>query len=128
MSHSQEVAPTAGRYRLFNTIGCTLVVIFSVIGLFTAHHDHDGHAEDTTLATDAESLSIDENEKPLDATAVEAEAEDAQLPNLWQLGSIPFVLLLLSIAVLPLISSTEHWWHINRHKLFTGLVLSLIHI
>ena len=127
MSHSEEVAPTAGRYRLFNTIGCTLVVILSVIGLFTAHHDHDGHdghADGTTVATNAESLSIDENGRPLDATAVEAEAEDAQLPNLWQLGSIPFVLLLLSIAVLPLISSTEHWWHINRHKLFTGLVLA----
>ncbi len=82
MSHSQEVAPTAGRYRLFNTIGCTLVVIFSVIGLLTAHHDHDGDADGTAITADAAALSIDENGKPLDATAVEAEAEDAPLPNL----------------------------------------------
>ena len=126
MPDSQEVAPSAGRYRLFNTIGCTVVVIFSVIGLFTAHHDHDGHAEETTIATDAEAVSVDGNGTPLSAETVEEEAEDAQLPPLWQLGTMPFVLLLLSIAILPLIPATEHWWHVNRHKLFVGLVLAAL--
>lgn len=124
MSHSQEVAPTAGRYRLFNTIGCTLVVILSVIGLFSAQHGHDDHGEGTPLATDASVVSVDQDGIPLSAEGVENEAKETTLPNLWQLGSIPFVLLLLSIAVLPLIPATEHWWHINRHKLCTGLVLA----
>ena len=39
---------------------------------------------------------------------------------------MPFVLLLLSIAILPLIPATEHWWHVNRHKLFVGLVLAAL--
>ena len=108
MSHSQEVAPTAGRYRLFNTIGCTLVVILSVIGLFSAQHGHDDHGEGTPLATDASVVSVDQDGIPLSAEGVENEAKEATLPNLWQLGSIPFVLLLLSIAVLPLIPATEH--------------------
>ena len=115
MSNSQEVAPSAGRYRLFNTIGCTLVVIFSVIGLFTAHHAHDGHAEETTIAADAEAVTVDENGTPASAEIVEEDAVDAPLPPLWQLGTMPFVLLLLSIAILPLIPATEHWWHINQY-------------
>tara|TARA_B100001059_G_scaffold226219_1_gene254318 strand:+ start:585 stop:2141 length:1557 start_codon:yes stop_codon:yes gene_type:complete len=124
MSHSQEVAANAGRYRLFNTIGCTLVVILSVIGLFTAQHGHDDHVESSSLTADATALSVDQDGTPLPAEDVERQAEEAQLPPMWQLGSMPFVLLLLSIAILPLIPSTEHWWHVNRHKLCTGLVLA----
>jgi len=48
------------------------------------------------------------------------------LPNmhsvhpLWPLGSLPFVLLLLAIAVLPLIPRAAHWWHANSNKLIVA--------
>jgi len=37
---------------------------------------------------------------------------------------LPFVGILLSIAILPLIPATAHWWHSNRHKLIVALVVS----
>ena len=49
-----------------------------------------------------------------------------EAPAYWSV--IPFVLLLLSIAVLPLLHKTEHWWesNINRFKVAVGLgVLTL---
>ena len=41
--------------------------------------------------------------------------------ELWAL--IPFVLMLLSIAILPLVK--EHWWENNTHKLYVSLLLAL---
>jgi len=43
-------------------------------------------------------------------------------PEWWSFA--PFVLLLLAIAILPLISSVEHWWESNRNKLIVSLVLA----
>jgi Na+/H+ antiporter NhaD/arsenite permease-like protein len=41
--------------------------------------------------------------------------------ELWAL--IPFALMLLSIAVLPLLA--EHWWENNTHKLYVSILLAL---
>ncbi|MGO1384114.1 MAG: sodium:proton antiporter [Arachnia sp.] len=38
---------------------------------------------------------------------------------------LPFVAMLLSIAVLPLLSSTEHWWEQNRNKLLVAVALGV---
>ena len=38
----------------------------------------------------------------------------------------PFVVLLLSIALLPLIPATRHWWEHNRNKLLLALGLGLV--
>ena len=46
-----------------------------------------------------------------------------KIPPIWAV--IPFVLLLLCIAILPLMHSTEHWWEQNRNRLFISLVLSV---
>jgi Na+/H+ antiporter NhaD/arsenite permease-like protein len=40
--------------------------------------------------------------------------------------SAPFAILLLCVAILPLISATEHWWHKNSSKLLVGAVLAVI--
>lgn len=42
---------------------------------------------------------------------------------LWTL--IPFVLMLLSIAVFPLVKKTEHFWESNRNKLIVSIILSI---
>ena len=38
----------------------------------------------------------------------------------WPLGALPFVALLLAIAVLPLIKATRHWWESNLNKGFVA--------
>ncbi len=43
----------------------------------------------------------------------------------WAVGSLPFALLLLAIAVLPLIPSTAHWWHSNKNKAIISLACAL---
>ena len=39
------------------------------------------------------------------------------------LWTLPFALLLLAIAVLPLVPLAHHWWERNRSKLLLGLTL-----
>ncbi len=47
-----------------------------------------------------------------------------QIPSLpWVL---PFAILLLCIAILPLIRRTSHWWEHNRNKLLVALVLAAV--
>jgi Na+/H+ antiporter NhaD/arsenite permease-like protein len=45
-------------------------------------------------------------------------------PPYWSF--IPFITLLLCIAILPLIPRTEHWWHKNGNKLLVGTCLGFI--
>ena len=42
---------------------------------------------------------------------------------LWTL--IPFILMLLSIAVFPLVKATEHLWENNKNKLIVSILLSI---
>src|SRR5262245_27496471 len=52
-----------------------------------------------------------------------AEAEPVVPPN-WVIGSLPFICLLLAIAVLPMLRGTQQWWHSNRNRLFTSIVFA----
>lgn len=45
-------------------------------------------------------------------------------PPLWTV--IPFALLLLAIAVLPLIPFTEHWWDSNLSRFIVAMALALV--
>lgn len=40
--------------------------------------------------------------------------------------TLPFVAILLAIAVLPLLRATHHWWEQNRNKLIVSVVLAAI--
>ncbi|MBL8879856.1 MAG: sodium:proton antiporter [Phycisphaerales bacterium] len=42
------------------------------------------------------------------------------------LWTLPFVAILLAIAVLPLIRATHHWWENNRNKLLVSVVLAAV--
>ncbi|MEO2048498.1 MAG: sodium:proton antiporter [Pirellulales bacterium] len=48
----------------------------------------------------------------------------AEAPPLWTI--VPFVLLLGAIAVLPLMSATEHWWENNLNRFIVSFVLGMI--
>lgn len=39
---------------------------------------------------------------------------------------LPFVTLLLMIAILPLIPKVDHWWHQNKNKLVVGLICAVL--
>jgi len=60
----------------------------------------------------------------LPAGAAFAEGDAHAAPAFW--AAIPFVAMLLSIALLPLIRGTEHWWHQNKNKLLVGSVLAVM--
>lgn len=51
-------------------------------------------------------------------------AAHAAPPPLWACG--PFVALLLSIAILPLVPATMHWWEGNRNKLIIAMLCGAI--
>ncbi len=53
-----------------------------------------------------------------------AKPEGYELPKAWAV--IPFVILLLCIAILPLIHKTEHWWEDNKNRLLVSLLLSVV--
>jgi Na+/H+ antiporter NhaD/arsenite permease-like protein len=48
----------------------------------------------------------------------------AHAPSLWSI--IPFAGLLLSIAILPLIPATEHWWESNKNRLVIALCFGAV--
>ena len=54
----------------------------------------------------------------------EDRGEEHGVPHLWQLGTVPFVLLLLAIAVLPLLRPTMHWWENNINRLAVSMILA----
>ena len=52
--------------------------------------------------------------------------DDHPLPSM--ASTVPFVTILLCIALLPLIPQTEHWWHKNQNKLLVSTILAAISI
>jgi Na+/H+ antiporter NhaD/arsenite permease-like protein len=51
----------------------------------------------------------------------EPSAGEATLPPLWGVGVMPFVLLLASIALLPILPMTHRWWESNLNRLAVAL-------
>ena len=51
-------------------------------------------------------------------------AAHSYVPPLWAV--IPFIGLLLAIAVLPLISTTANWWHHNKNRFLVASLLGLL--
>ena len=116
------------RIRIFNTLGCTVVVILSLIGLFGGHghHDHGDEPHDGEVAAHTQTAEAAEEATAGEPADLEGEQDAPAPPPMWQLGTVPFVLMLLAIAVLPLLGPTHHWWHVNRHKLLIALILSML--
>jgi len=49
---------------------------------------------------------------------------EVHAPDLWQIGVIPFIAILGSIAILPLLPATHHWWESNLNRLAVSLTLA----
>jgi len=63
---------------------------------------------------------------PALSQAAEETASPAPSVPFLLLWSLPFVLILLSIALLPLLPRVAHWWERNRNKLRVALGLSFL--
>ena len=75
----------------------------------------------------AASNTLHHAEEVAEEAAAEQEAAghaDVKAPPLW--AAIPFCVLLLCIAVLPLIPATEHFWESNLHRFYIAAGLGLI--
>lgn len=55
------------------------------------------------------------------STAAGTEHHAGPAPSVW--AALPFVAMLLSIAILPLLKATAHWWHTNRNQFIVSVCL-----
>ena len=98
-----------------------------VVSSAAAHHeehaaeDHD-HAGHDHAEHDHAEHAPEEAEEHAEEHGEEVAASHA--PPLWTV--IPFVLLLLAIAIFPLLPATEHWWESNLSRLKVAGGLGLI--
>jgi Na+/H+ antiporter NhaD/arsenite permease-like protein len=112
----------------FAIAGTVVIAILSVMG-FLSHVGHEA-------VPAAEAAAVSELEPPFIAPADPAAHESsphshdehavAAPPPMWWLGTVPFVTLLLAIAVLPLVPFTAHWWEANLHRLAVALGLAFL--
>ena len=102
-------------------------------------HEHEEAVETETVEEDETALSALETRTDMDKSAIAepvtetesvseaedvAEAPQKAIPPFWT--SVPFIILLLCIAVLPLIPATEHWWESNLHRFIVAAILGFI--
>ena len=52
-------------------------------------------------------------------------AHDVPMPQYWYIGILPFVAILGSIALLPLLQATRHWWESNMNRFFVAMLCSV---
>ena len=81
--------------------------------------DENYVADDSQDARDAR--VEDASSETETSSAESATVDEKPIPPLWT--SIPFALLLLCIAILPLIPATEHWWESNLHRFIVAAIL-----
>ena len=46
----------------------------------------------------------------------------AHMPHYWGIGILPFLVILGSIALLPLIPATHMWWESNANRFFIAML------
>ena len=126
MSDQSQEHPTSSasttRVRVINTVGCTIVIILSLIGFFSGDHGESHESGTQTEIVDTSGATVSA------AETITTENVAKEPPPLWQLGTVPFILMLLSIAVLPLLGKTHHWWEFNRHKMLVAMGLTFLTI
>ena len=125
-SHAQTPSPWP------TIIGIGLIVglyAFTIVGFpKILSEQHDEYA-DTEAVDDAHNAGETHDAVDADGADDEHDAGGAhgahgEIPATYSV--LPFVVLLGCIALLPLISTTEHWWESNFNRFFLALVLAII--
>ncbi|MDG2424862.1 MAG: sodium:proton antiporter [Phycisphaerales bacterium] len=130
-NHSKKPRTGAVVFCFFASI---VILVLLALGLSGGgHHDsEDPHTElEAVVILETETGDIPEPGMIFAQTA--SSAADTQenteasvhLPPFWGLGILPFIILLGCIAVLPLMSFTEHWWHSNLSRYLLAMALAL---
>ncbi len=117
-----------------------LVMAFLIYNHLTSDHGgHGGHEEHPAAAArppgheqegdhDIAADSRAGHDHAQDGKSGDATADTAQHgaahPPLW--ACVPFAAVLLSIALLPLIPATTHWWESNRNRLILALLFAAL--
>jgi len=119
-SVTHGISPAIDRViRAIAFAGAALVLVLSIVayvgGGGSAASSTAGHGEP------AAETSVDSA-----ATSAAQATPVKKVPPLWWLGTIPFVLLLLAIAILPLVPATAHWWESNVHRLAVAITLAFL--
>lgn len=117
-THSQSVIYriSESNNRVVSLIFLVLVVYFLLLAggvIPSAHVDLDSH-----------SAVIPETSPEVESPVSEQDPPEVFVPHTWAV--LPFVLLLLSIALLPLIRFTERWWHSNRNRFLLAITLGIL--
>ena len=103
------------------TVGLILILVFYMAAV-TA-----GGPQWATAKLSAQQKAASESNEKVDSGVKAGESRNAEgdlgCPPLWMM--LPFALILLVIAVLPLIPQALHWWESNLHKLYVAGSLSL---
>ena len=98
-ANESEIQPSANPLKIPTMIGMLLLAVMIILPLFMDVHHHGPESPGETPNTLIEAAS---------PTAVEVTEPEHSVPDHWMIGTIPFVCLLLSIAILPLIPFTHH--------------------
>ena len=85
-------------------------------------HSHDGHDH----AAHDHSHDGHDHAAHDHGTGHEAQTAGDDKPSPPFFMILPFALLLLAIAVLPLIPATEHWWESNLHRFYVAAGLGVL--
>jgi Na+/H+ antiporter NhaD/arsenite permease-like protein len=95
------------------------------------HGGHPPAEQEHTNAAQTDGLHADEPAHPTaahagDETHAEKPHADGHgsVPPFWAV--IPFVFLLMAIALFPLLSATEHWWESNLHRFYVAAGLAAV--
>lgn len=119
------------RQSLYATlVGLCVVAIVALAPLSSAAEDADEHREANQIENVEQSgdAHVADDEHTTGSAAHNAGHSNGHgahvVPGL--IWILPFVALLLCIALLPLFHKTEHWWENNLHRLYVSLTLGLI--
>ena len=133
MSHDEVNTPSAKPVLLALLAVFVLYAILVAAGIpqkWTAQ-SNGGHEAEPAAAAPAETAvetalepAVGDAAAPAEPAAEHAEHAATAAPAMWTV--IPFCVLLLCIAVLPLIPATEHWWESNKNRFLVAAVLGVI--
>ncbi len=118
------------------TQGIIALILFYIVLLLggfiprPSHGEHDAAEPDTHAAQSEHGAAAQPAESAPQSThgadrpEATGHAEQRFLPHYW--AFIPFALLLMCIAILPLLRFTEHWWHHNKNRFLLAASLGVV--
>ena len=101
---------------------CLILLTLTMPGNLAAGESQDQGAAPTTISLQQHGENLPQQETHSENAA----QEHAELNVPSAFWCLPFLLLLMAIAILPLIPATAQWWHHNSSKLLVALLMAAI--